>query len=608
MLSFLSWLARALLLLGCVTFFFPWAPLQARAAPPAAAAVSFLKDVTVGERAVAGGPYTLRFSTAEVFNSGTQYALGTLGAPRLVPTPLSWMHRLLRSSGTMGAPRSYAYALLPTGTSANCGGCGAKAGLRGNGCRGGELVVTCGAWRAKFTAREPRQCVYELSYSTTEACPVDAAPLLRKAEVTAAKKAPSLVGPFGTLALAGVGVFVTIARHRAEWSWLDAAAPPRTPPRALAAPRAAVVAADCPVCMSPITGDFGRCSGPGRHAVCAECLQHRARSQVGDLQAQVAANAAPVAAAAALSEHLMTCPLCPRDRRAGVSYAAAREVLARAGNALGSAELECAAALRNELVARAGVNAALEGCETRQHSAAAVAALAGSVVHAARFAACPGCGAEYTETTDACMHAFCRNAGCTHHSSTAFCGYCFVAGCRAERCLLNPQRPSSMNPGPEVKQKAFVLMRCRAIAALLGSHDAAVAEAALARAEVQAELRTLLCSQSDGAVNLEAIRNATWRLRPNSPLAQYAAPMRTHLTAAFVDAQRTPRATSGHDGAAAQRALEAALAAQVRASRDAEQAQQAMRQARDARRVQLLQQYAVIRGELSELGAAPAVA
>ena len=42
--------------------------------------------------------------------------------------------------------------------------------------------------------------------------------------------------------------------------------------------------------MSPITGEFGRCSGPDRHAVCAECLQHRARSQVGDLQAQVAAN------------------------------------------------------------------------------------------------------------------------------------------------------------------------------------------------------------------------------------------------------------------------------------------------------------------------------
>ena len=210
------------------------------------------------------------------------------------------------------------------------------------------------------------------------------------------------------------------------------------------------------------------------------------------------------------------------------------------------------------------------------------------------------------------MHAFCTNAACAYHSTVAFCGYCFLAGCRAERCPLNPRPGTFLNPGPVIKRHAFVITRCRAIAAQLGRYDAAVAEAALARPEVQDELRALLgIQQRTVTVDLQAVRSATWGLS-SGELAQYAALMRAHLARAYDDAQRTPRAGAAETAAAqleAQRALDAALEAQARATREAEGKQRAVRVARAARTAALAErlnaQLAVVaelRGELRDLG------
>ena len=105
------------------------------------------------------GPYTLRFSTGEVFNGGSKYELGVLGVP-LLDAALASVPALAGNTAAEKArtTRRYAYVLEPSGKATNCG-CPAGTGPRGDGCRGGKLVVTCGARKAAFVAKEPQSCL-----------------------------------------------------------------------------------------------------------------------------------------------------------------------------------------------------------------------------------------------------------------------------------------------------------------------------------------------------------------------------------------------------------------------------------------------------------------
>ena len=575
--------------LGNLVWRTPPAAVPANATAPGAAPGA---ATTMGVSDPWGGASPLEFTGGEVFivnGGGARISLGKPGAATELDTwtmqAALWRLQLPRGAPT---PRRFVYKLTPTGSRANCG-CAWESyiGEAYQRCRSGTLVVTCGAPRASFSAKTDG-CDTFVEYATTEPCPppgnaTDLATLLAPHTAPPPAKAASTVNDAKLGGTAGVitALVIGAASVVAALAWLGSR--PAT-------------AAECPVCMTPITGAFAACAAGG-HAVCAGCLQRQARVFARDLADAIVGGGAPGAAAPQqLPTHFMACPRCRSG--GGISFARARDALQRAGNALGVAEVAHAEALRLEVDARRSVAAAIERVAAGNSGAANTAELVQRLRASLRAACCPSCGVDYGTPTDACMHAYCLRRGCPS-GGRRFCGYCFDAGCAAETCPLNRERGNFMNPGEVVKQRAFAIARLRKAAQLLSTVPEGAAESALSHADVQVEVRAVLGDSFGGAVDLAAVRCGSWRMMPGSPLALHLTPsMRAHLAAAY-----TRNAAAGGAGrnAASERALDAAMEAETAAARAAEAAKRDVAAALRARQGELRAQMADLQAEVREL-------
>jgi hypothetical protein len=90
---------------------------------------------------VANAPYTLSFSTGQVYNGGTQYLIGSTAWP---------------------SERGDVFTIPVSGGAGPCP----------NGAmRSGTLTLTCGAASTTFSVAENPMCTYAMTYTTTQACP-----------------------------------------------------------------------------------------------------------------------------------------------------------------------------------------------------------------------------------------------------------------------------------------------------------------------------------------------------------------------------------------------------------------------------------------------------